>query len=251
MPSNTRSAHRRIAQRCRLPGHLAGEEGYSLIELLVASTTALLVLGAFVALFSLSQKDAIGVTTRAESVQTAETGLRAMDQVIRQAYAVEYPTSASAGCTETAGVEPCSQVDILARLSGTDYEVRYDCSVASTTVPADHACWRYECSVTTSTGVGSTCTSAGSSSGGTLLASNLVIDDVTNSLVTNPVFTFCYVNTTSVNTSPCATGPSRLTSATVTIDTPASGALSAAAGGDKSTVVLTDQVYMPNLDFDQ
>jgi hypothetical protein len=35
----------------------------------------------------------------------------------------------------------------------------------------------------------------------------------------------------------------------VTIDTPAAGTLSRTSGGDPSTVVLTDNVYMPNLDF--
>jgi Tfp pilus assembly protein PilX len=241
----------RFLRRHRSVSRLADDAGYSLLELLIATSLSLLVLGAFVALFALSQKDSANVTTRAESVQTAETGLREMDQVVRQAYAIEFPVSGATGCTETAGVEPCSEIDVLARLSGVDYEVRYDCSVVSSTIAADHACWRYECSVSASTGAGSTCTSAGSSSGGTLLASNLVIDDITNSLTANTVFSFCYANTTTVNTSPCANGATRPTSATVTIDTPASGTAPAASGGDTSSVVLSDAVYMPNLDFNQ
>ena len=52
--------------------------------------------------------------------------------------------------------------------------------------------------------------------------------------------------------SACANGATRPTSATVSVEVPASGTLStSAAGGDRSTVELTDGLYMTNLDLDQ
>jgi hypothetical protein len=232
---------------------VAGEAGYSLIELLIASLTALLVLGALVALFVITQKDSTGVISRDESIQTADAGLREVGQMLRQAYEVEFPTntftteqSGETACTETAGVQPCNQVDVLVRLSGTDYEIGVNCAKPSTTVVGDQACWMYRCPASATTTSGTVCTST------TATSSNLLIDDLTNGTATNQVFSFCYPNTTGVSTSPCAAGSTRPTSATVTIDTPVTGTLSAAAGGDQSSmVVLTDDVYMGNLDFNQ
>jgi hypothetical protein len=214
--------------------------------MLLASLMAILVLGTAVTLFVTTQKDATSAIAKADSIQTAQAGLHQMDQVLRQAYAVEFPTSTDdAGCLETAGAQPCNQVDVLARLAGSDYAVGVNCSVASASITGDQACWQYECSASATTAAGTTC----NASGPNLISSKLVIDDVTNGTTSSPVFSFCYASTSTVNTSRCATGASRPTSATVTIDTPAAGTLSRTSGGDPSTVVLTDNVYMPNLDF--
>jgi prepilin-type N-terminal cleavage/methylation domain-containing protein len=234
----------------------ACERGFTLIEVLVTTAMALAVLTPTAALVVSSQRDSASIVTKAETVQSAQAGLREMVQDLDQAYEVEYPTSSnSSGCgTETAGVQACNIADVLARLtstgqSGTDFEVRYDCTVASTTITSDRACWRYLCSATASTGTSSSCTSAS----GTLLAKKLVIDDLVNgatTTTTNAVFSFCYPNAGTTG-SACANGATRPTSATVSVEVPASSTLSTAAGGDLSTVELTDGLYMTNLDLDQ
>jgi len=239
----------------RLFARLAGQSGFSLIEMLVTSAMALAVLTPTAALVVSAQRDSASIVTKAETVQLAQTGLREMVQQLDQAYEVSYPTSTnSGGCgTETAGVQACNIVDVLVRLtstgqSGTDFEVRYDCTVASTTVTGDRACWRYMCSATasTGTGTGSSCLSTST----TLLTKKLVIDDLVNGTTANSVFSFCYPNAGTTG-SACTNGATRPTSATVTIEVPASSTLSTAAGGDRSTVELTDGLYMTNLDLDQ
>lgn len=223
------------------------------MEVLVTSTMALAVLTPTTALIVSAQRDSASVVTKAETVQLAQVGLRGMVQELDQAYEVEVPTSTSStGCgTETAGVQTCNVADVLVRLtstgqSGTDFEVRYDCTVASATVAGDRACWRYMCSATATTTTNSSCLSTSS----TLLTSKLVIDDVVNGTTANPVFSFCYPNAGTTG-SACTSGSTRPASATVTIEVPASGTDATAAGGDLSTVELTDGLYMTNLDLDQ
>ena len=223
------------------------------MEVLVASAMALIVLTAGAAVLVQGQTDSARVVTKAQAVGIAEIGMRQMVQELDQAYQLEFPTStANTGCTESSGgVQPCNIADALVRLSstgftGTDFEVRYDCTVASTTVSGDRACWRYLCSASASTAANSTClaTSTG------LLTKRLVIDDVINGTTASPVFSFCYPNTAATGSS-CATGATRATSATVTINVPAAGTLSKAAGGDQTTVVLTDGLYLSDLDLNQ
>jgi Tfp pilus assembly protein PilW len=242
-------ARGRSARKHHHINRLHGEGGYTLMEMLVASTIAIVVLGAVVALFVSTQKDAAGVITRAGSIGAAQVGLQTMDKALGAAYAVEYPTAADdAGCLPTAGVQPCNLVDVLARITGTDYLLGFNCSIASATVTTDRSCWEYQCSAAATTPAGTTCTA---SSGISLLSSRLLIDDVINGTSTSPVFSFCYPNTTAVNTSPCATGTALPTSATVTIDTPSSGTLPTSEQTDPSTIVLSGDVYMANLDFNQ
>ena len=231
-----------------LPG---GEAGFTLIELLVAMALALIVLGTAALLFVTGQVDATSAITRADAVQTANAGLREMDQDLLQAYEVEYPTStsyASAGCTavSAAGVQLCNQIDVLARSgSGTDYEVRYDCAVASTEIATDRSCWRYECSASAATGTGSSCLATTSG-----VAARMVIDDVIDGTTAAPVFSLCYQSSSTTGSS-CAPGASRPTSGTVTIEVPAAGTLSAASNGDPATVDLSDGIFMPNLSYGQ
>jgi prepilin-type N-terminal cleavage/methylation domain-containing protein len=233
-------------------GRAREQRGFTLIEMLIAASMALIVLTATLAVLLDGTTDSTSAITRAQSIQTAEAGIRQMDQELDQAYAVESPTSTSnTGCPATSGVQGCSIADVLVRLtstgqSGTDFELRYDCTVASTTITADRACWRYLCSASASTATGSSCTATS----GTLLSKRVVIDDLTNGTSANPVFSFCYPNSATTGSS-CASGATRPTSATVTVEVPSAGTLPSAAAGDPSTVMLTGGVYMPNLDLDQ
>jgi len=223
-----------------------------LIEVLVASALSLVILTATFAMFVTSQKDATTVIAKADAVQNADVGLRQMVQDLDNAYQLEFPTSTvNTGCAATAGVQPCNIVDVLVRLSssgfsGSDFEVRYDCTVASVTIPADRACWRYLCSASATTAAGSSCTAAS----GTLLNARLVIDDLINGTTSDPVFSLCYPSTVTTGVA-CGTGAARATSGTVTIKVPAAGTLSAAAGGGKTTTILTNGIYMANLDYNQ
>lgn len=220
---------------------------------MVASALALIVLTAGAAVLVQGQTDSARAITKAQAVGSAEIGLRQMVQELDQAYQLEFPTStANTGCVESsAGVQPCSVADALVRLSstgfsGTDFELRYDCTVASTTITTDRACWRYLCSASASTAANSTCTATSTG----LLSKTLVIDDVINGTTASPVFSFCYPNTAATG-SACATGATRATSASVTINVPAAGTLSSKAGGDPTTVVLTSGLYLSGLDLNQ
>jgi type II secretory pathway pseudopilin PulG len=228
----------------------AGEGGFALIELLVAMSLALILLTATLAIFTTSQKDEQGLFSRADAVQLANAGLREMDQDLRQAYEINFPLAAttSNGCTASSGKQPCNIIDVLARLTSTgysytDYEVRYDCTVASTTITSDTSCWRYLCSASATTSTSSSCLASSSN----LLSSREVIDDVSNGAT--PVFSLCYT-ATSTSGAACAAGGTA-TSATVTINTPAAGTLSTSAGGDRSTIVLSDGIFMPDLSYGQ
>jgi hypothetical protein len=242
---------RMAKRRRRARGALADQSGVMLVEVLIATALALTLLVPTLALIVQSQRISVGAVNHAQAVQLAQVGLRGMVQELDQAYQVEFPTStANTGCTESAGgVQPCNVADVLVRLSssgfsGSDFELRYDCSVASTTISGHSACWRYLCSATAATAPGSTCTAAS----GTLLSQRLVIDYLINGTVADPVFSFCYPGTTA---GVCATGAARPTSATVTIKTPAAGTQPTTVGGDQSTVILSGGLYMPNLDLAQ
>jgi len=236
----------------------AGERGFTLVEMLVAMSIAVVLLMPTVLLINTAQNHATGDISRADSIQYASAGIRQMDQELRQAYEIEYPTStndSSPSCPEgttgaAAGVQTCNVLDVLARLTstgytGSDFEVRYDCSVASTTITGDHACWRYLCSASASTSATAACTASSTA----LLSSELVIDDLVNGTATDPVFSLCYpaVSTTTA----CTTGSTRPTSATVTLKLPSTGSQATNRGGDPSVIDLTDGLYFPDLDFGQ
>ena len=220
----------------------SGESGFTLIEVLMTSVLALVVLGATVSLFVTGQVDATSAIARADAVQIANVGLREMDQDLRQAYEVQNPGTSLTGCTLRNGFENCSIIDVLARTgSGTDYEVRYDCSShLSTTVPADYSCWRYQCSASAATLPTSPQCLTGT------VSSKMIIDDVINGASTGasttpPVFLFSWPS-----------GTTRPTTGTVTIEVPAAGTLSTtASNGDRATVLLSDGIFMPNLSYGQ
>ena len=240
------------------PRRRPAEHGFTLVELLVAMSVVVALLAPTVLLINTAQNHAAGDISRSDTVQYATVGLRQMDQELRQAYEIQYPTStnnSSPSCPEgttgaAAGVQTCNVIDVLARLtspgySGSDFEVRYDCSVASTTISGDHACWRYLCSASASTSATAACTPTST----TLLSSRLAIDDLLNGTTSDPVFSLCYPAVSTTTT--CTTGSPRPTSATVTIKLPSTGTQATNRGGDPSVIDLTDGLYFPDLDFGQ
>ncbi len=251
---------------------LRGEHGFSLVEVMVAMAVALVLLVPTVLLITTAQNHANGDITRSDTIAFASTGLREMDQELRQTYQIEFPTGSTGGsgstattaggvgagnvsCTESAaGVEPCNVIDVLTRLTNTglttatvgDYEVRYDCSIPSTTISGDFACWRYVCSATASTAGGSSCTSSTSS----LLSKKLVVDDLVNGSASDFVFSLCYPSVTTAS-SCSSSSAARPTSASVTLKLPSTGTQAQNRGGDPAVIYLTDGLYFPNLDFSQ
>lgn len=242
--------------RERLRRALRADGGFTLIEMVVAAGLALVVLWPISTVLLDTQQASTGTIQRADAIQAAEAGLHSMDQQLRNAYEIEFPTTTnSSGCSSmSSGVQTCNIVDVLTRTvstSGapTDSEVRFDCGTQS-------ACWEYECPASHSTAANSSCTSSNYSS------KNLVITQLTNGGSTSsPVFSFCYppsggtgpsgaTGTSAANGSACVqNGDTRPSSVTVTIDVPAAGTLSThTQNGDPTTVQLTDTVYMQNLD---
>jgi Tfp pilus assembly protein PilX len=230
--------------RARVPIAARADAGFTLIEAILAVALALIVLVPISTVLLDTQQAANGVIQRGDAVQAAQVGLRAMDQQLRDAYEIESPTTTTAtGCYAVSnGVQPCNVIDVLTRTNGTDSEVRFDCTVASTTIAADRACWRYTCTASATTGSGSSCTP------GTGVTQTLMIDEITNGTsASNAVFSFCYQSVSA-----CSLNTTRPTSVGVTIDVPAAGTLSTTKqNGDPSTVQLTDTVYFANLDFNQ
>ena len=256
----------------RAVGRLRGEGGLTLIEMLVAMAIAMALLVPTVLLITTTQNHASGDITRSNTVAFASTGLREMDQELRQAYEIEFPTGSTSGlgatattgptvtgegnitCTETsAGAEPCNVIDVLTRLTGTglttapsgEFEVRYDCSIPSTTITGDKACWRYVCAASPTTAGNSSCTT---STG--FLSSKLVIDDLVNGTSLDQVFSLCYPSVSGSQSCSSTTAP-RPTSASVTLKLPSTGTQATNRGGDPSVVYLTDGIYFPGLDLNQ
>jgi hypothetical protein len=198
-----------------------------------------------------TQNHAAGDIAQADQTQSASVVLREMDQQLREAYQLEFPTaSANTGCPVTSGIQPCNQIDFLARLTGTgftgtDFEVHYDCTATSQVVTGDRACMRYLCSASSATGSGSMCMPGTAA----WLSTTRMIDPLVNGTSADPVFSLCYPSTLGAGCG--ASTATRATSATVTVKTPATPNQATANGGDPATVVLTDGVYFPNLDYAQ
>ena len=248
-------------KRLRASRRLTDERGLTLIEMIVAMAVALVLLVPTVLLITTAQNHASGDVARSNTIAFAQTGLRQMDQELRQAYQIEYPTSTNnslPSCPEgttgaAAGVQTCNVLDVLARLTNTglttatsgDFEVRYDCSVPSTTIAGDQACWRYLCSASASSASTPNCSASSSA----LLSTKLVVDDLVNGTASDPVFSLCYP--TSTTSSNCGTGSPRPTSGSVTLKLPSTGTQATNRGGDPSVIYLTDGIYFPDLDFGQ
>ena len=105
----------------------AGESGFTLVETLVSMSIAVVLLVPTVALITTAQNHVNGDALRATTIQYATAAMRQMDQELRQAYEIEYPTStnnSSPNCPEgttgsAAGVQTCNVIDVLARLTST------------------------------------------------------------------------------------------------------------------------------------
>ena len=119
----------------RLRVRMAAEDGWSLIELLVAMTVFLFVMGAALSLYEVGVKSAPKDTERAAAVREAQTGLSGMTREVRNAYDIVELTP--------------NVIDFLATRKGVSKRIRYECGATDTDVtPALKQCQRSEATLT-------------------------------------------------------------------------------------------------------
>lgn len=214
------------------------QSGFTLIEVLVVILLLAVVMvptmNAFV--FEGNQTPVDTAYAKAISVQTAS--LQRMMEEVRQAYAIEGTNG-----DPSSGVG--SYIDFLIMVynptTGADnpWEVKYDCSQASSTVTGELACVRFACQASAYDGTCSLPTtypfSSSSASGG------VVIDNVLNS--GGNVFTFRDRNGNA------ATGAQDLWTVEARVQVPANGSQKFAPRhpGPSHAMTLDNQTNLPNL----
>ncbi len=102
----------------RLLGRLAGERGTTLVELLIACVTGMIVFAAVLAMLESSQQVEARDTEWALSMQEGRAGLARLTREVRQASKVEK--------AETGAIE------FLATIGGKEWKVKYECGVSQT-----------------------------------------------------------------------------------------------------------------------
>jgi type II secretory pathway pseudopilin PulG len=219
----------RAQARCRV---LAGEGGFTLIEMLVTASMLVLILTATLGLFTSSNRIGTSDLARDQALNDQTTAFSRMVNEIRQAYQINCPTG---GCSNAA---TSTSIDFDERIykSGAqaDRRVAYNCGVAQPGVTGQYECVRYETDATDASDAVplsascSTCTST------------IVIQNVVNT----PVFS-------SLTTGTSGSGAVRWVSGQATIYTPANGALSSKVSPFKHDIILNQSFSMPQLQFGQ
>jgi type II secretory pathway pseudopilin PulG len=112
----TRDGHRRPHTAKRIRSRLSEEDGFTLIEMLVAAAAAIVVFGAVLAMLESSQQVEARDTEWALTLQEDRAGLARMARDIRQATKVEEAKS--------------SAIVFLAAISGKSWKIKYECNVS-------------------------------------------------------------------------------------------------------------------------
>lgn len=122
----------------RLRARMAVEEGFSLIELVMAMAIFTFVMGAALSLFEVTVKSAPKDQERAVAVREAQTGLSSMTREVRNAYDIVELTP--------------NVIDYLVARQGVNKRVRYECGITDNDVtPALKKCQRSEATLTSAT----------------------------------------------------------------------------------------------------
>jgi prepilin-type N-terminal cleavage/methylation domain-containing protein len=204
---------RRLGARLRWArqgtGRLRAQGGFTLIEMMIAASLTLLVLGATLTVFESSQRIQIRDAEYALAMQEGRTGLQRIAREVRQAYKVE-----SAGENE---------LEFLIKFGSSSYKVYYKCNV-------EEAGTGYDKCVRLSAAVGSSLPSI--SSGATIVPRVL---NQTSADPKDPIFKY----------EPSAISPEVVQLRAVL---PAAGSLTKGQGL-KHHVVLSDSAYIRNLDL--
>lgn len=190
-------------------GRLTEEQGFTLVELLVASAASIVLLGGILSLLTTSQRVENRDTEWALTLQEGRVGLDRMVREIRQASSIS-----SAGS---------NSIDFLATFAGEKKRVYYNCEVAQTGTTFK------EC-VRVATAAGSSLPA--------LSSGQVIVRDVLNDTTSDPsdpVFSY----------TPDAVAPILTT---LKISLPAGGSLASPLGYSHK-VVLTDNAFMRNTDL--
>jgi prepilin-type N-terminal cleavage/methylation domain-containing protein len=109
--------------------NLRRDDGFTLVELLVAMAAMLIVAGGAMTVLISLQRNAAADVERAHAIREAEQGLLRMTKDLREANAVS-----------TRGA---NEITVDARIQGVDYTVRYNCAEAHPTLANVFQCARY------------------------------------------------------------------------------------------------------------
>jgi prepilin-type N-terminal cleavage/methylation domain-containing protein len=109
--------------------NLRREDGFTLVELLVAMATMLIVAGGAMTVLVSLQRNAAADVERAHAIREAEQGLLRMTKDLREAYAL---TSLTA-----------NEIIVQARIQGVDNTIRYNCAQPHPTLAGVYECMRY------------------------------------------------------------------------------------------------------------
>jgi prepilin-type N-terminal cleavage/methylation domain-containing protein len=110
--------------------NLRREDGFTLVELLVAMAAMLVVAGGAMSVLVSLQRNAANDVERAHAIREAEQGLLRMTKDLREAYAV---TDRNANRNE---------ITVQARIQGVNYSIRYNCAAAHPTLTGVTQCIR-------------------------------------------------------------------------------------------------------------
>jgi type II secretory pathway pseudopilin PulG len=119
------------SKRRSIPARLrADEAGFTLVELLVASSILIVILGAVLALLQTSTRVEARDRERTHAIREAQVGVYRMTRELRQAYSI----------TSSSGYS--IQAHIFEQ--GSDHHVTYDCTGTSSAGPPYGQCVRFE-----------------------------------------------------------------------------------------------------------
>jgi len=198
------------------PGGERGEEGFTLIELVVVMALTTVVLGAMLTLLFNSQQIQAGDAEWAQVMQEGRAGLSRMTRELRQASKIT---------THEAGT-----VEFLATIGGTEWKIRYECGVEQ---PGTGTLKYHEC-----------VRRAVEKSTGTLPSSGTpIVRDVLD-----PTNVFKYFKGASETAE-----PEKMNVVTLRIALPASGTLKQAnyKADEHKTILLENAAYMRNCNLEE
>lgn len=202
---------------------LGAEDAFTLVELLVASTLALVVFAATLTVLDTSARTGMRERERASSIPAGAQSLQRMTRDLRQVYRLVGPLAPASDSNYVDGL-----VQTPASGGGsTDQRLLYRCDATSPTSAGYRACYRWTSAANSTQGAG--VIPAGQ-------PGQLVVDLIANGTSADPVFQSLYY----------PAGASRPTSGRITLRFPPTGS---SRVGYSANVTLTDGFYMRNLDL--
>jgi prepilin-type N-terminal cleavage/methylation domain-containing protein len=110
--------------------NLRREDGFTLVELLVAMAAMLVVAGGAMSVLVSLQRNAANDVERAHAIREAEQGMLRMTKDLREAFALTDPNPNR------------NEITFQAKVRGVSYSIRYNCAVAHPTLAGVYQCVR-------------------------------------------------------------------------------------------------------------